>query len=90
MSYIEIFYSPSSNIIIQQKIDYTEKLTIEGAIKKSGILDKHPEVKELSVGIFSNKVSLEYVVKPKDRIEIYRPLLACPKEKRRKRAKNCE
>jgi putative ubiquitin-RnfH superfamily antitoxin RatB of RatAB toxin-antitoxin module len=38
------------------------------------------------LGVFSRKKPLEYVLKEGDRIEIYRPLLADPKEIRRKRA----
>jgi putative ubiquitin-RnfH superfamily antitoxin RatB of RatAB toxin-antitoxin module len=42
------------------------------------------------VGIFGKVVPLHYVLKPKDRIEIYRPLLADPKASRRKRAEQQE
>ena len=40
---------------------------------------------ELQVGIFSQKCSLDHVLEPGDRIEIYRPLLIDPKERRRQR-----
>ena len=39
------------------------------------------------MGIFSRNVKLDTTVLDRDRIEIYRPLLADPKEIRRKRAK---
>ena len=38
------------------------------------------------IGIFSRPIKLTDVLKDGDRIEIYRPLLADPKEIRRKRA----
>jgi hypothetical protein len=38
------------------------------------------------VGIFSKLVKLDEKVRDRDRVEIYRPLIADPKEVRRKRA----
>lgn len=63
--------------------------TIEQAIHESGLLEQFPEI-DLSqhpVGIFGELASLQDLVHDGDRIEIYRPLLADPKEVRRKRAK---
>jgi putative ubiquitin-RnfH superfamily antitoxin RatB of RatAB toxin-antitoxin module len=62
--------------------------TLEDAIKISGILEKHPEI-DLAinkVGIFGKLSKLDTVLREKDRVEIYRPLIADPKEVRRKRA----
>ena len=41
----------------------------------------------LSIGIFSQQVTLHHRLKTGDRIEIYRPLKIAPKQARRKRAK---
>ena len=43
--------------------------------------------KDYAVGIYSKKVSLDKVLQDGDRVEIYRPLVEDPKDKRRKRAK---
>lgn len=62
--------------------------TAEEAISKSGILAEFPEI-DLAVnkvGIFSKACKLDTVLRDKDRIEIYRPLIADPKEVRRQRA----
>jgi len=62
---------------------------IEMAILKSGLLKRFPEI-DLSVnkvGVFSKIQPLDYELKSGDRLEIYRPLLADPKEARRRRAK---
>jgi putative ubiquitin-RnfH superfamily antitoxin RatB of RatAB toxin-antitoxin module len=40
----------------------------------------------MHIGIFSNKCSLDTILKPGDRIEIYRPLILSPTEARRLRA----
>ncbi|TNG92569.1 RnfH family protein [Testudinibacter aquarius] len=61
---------------------------IQNAILQSGILEQYKEIdlRSNSVGIFSRLAKLTDVLQDGDRIEIYRPLLADPKEIRRKRA----
>ena len=54
----------------------------------SGILDTFEEI-DLSkdrVGIFSKFATLKTVLREKDRVEIYRPLIADPKQVRKERA----
>ena len=62
--------------------------TVEEAIDKSGIRDEFPGlvVDSSAVGVFSKKVAMNHVLRPGDRVEIYRPLIADPKEARRQRA----
>jgi putative ubiquitin-RnfH superfamily antitoxin RatB of RatAB toxin-antitoxin module len=84
---IEIAYAkPETQLLVSLYVD--EKSTVEEAIKQSGILDQFPEIDlaQNKVGIFSKLVKLDTLLQDKDRIEIYRSLLADPKEIRRKRA----
>ena len=62
--------------------------TLAEAIAASGVTEKFEgfEVDPDRVGIFSQKASLDQVLRDGDRVEIYRPLLADPKEVRRQRA----
>jgi len=62
--------------------------TVAEAVQASGILGKHPEIDLANnkLGIFGKLAKADAVLRDKDRIEIYRPLLADPKEVRRKRA----
>jgi putative ubiquitin-RnfH superfamily antitoxin RatB of RatAB toxin-antitoxin module len=60
--------------------------TVSEVIDASGIVTLYPEIQDLPVGIFSEKVTLTTTVSEGDRIEIYRPLIASPKDKRRLRA----
>ncbi|MCR4299095.1 MAG: RnfH family protein [Gallionella sp.] len=62
--------------------------TVAEAIKLCGILEKYPEIDLASnkLGIFGKLTKADTVLRDKDRIEIYRPLIADPKEVRRKRA----
>lgn len=62
--------------------------TIAQAIGISGLLQEFPEIDLAAhpVGIYGKKKPLDTVVRHLDRIEIYRPLVADPKESRRRRA----
>ena len=61
--------------------------TLEQTVEQSGILKLFPEI-DLSVnkiGVFGKLGKKTAEIKPGDRVEIYRPLIADPKEVRRKR-----
>jgi putative ubiquitin-RnfH superfamily antitoxin RatB of RatAB toxin-antitoxin module len=62
--------------------------TVGQAIEGSGVLARFPEINLVTqpVGIYGKKKTLETVLRERDRIEIYRPLVADPKDTRRKRA----
>jgi putative ubiquitin-RnfH superfamily antitoxin RatB of RatAB toxin-antitoxin module len=62
--------------------------TVTEAVKLCGILEKYPEIDLTSnkLGIFGKLTKADAVLRDKDRVEIYRPLIADPKEVRRKRA----
>ncbi len=62
--------------------------TVQQAIERSGILQDFPEIDltKNKVGVFGKLTRLDAPLKDGDRVEIYRPLLADPKEVRRKRA----
>lgn len=63
--------------------------TVGQAIRRSGILQQFPEIKlgTAPVGVFGRRCMLEESLRDGDRIEIYRPLTADPKEVRRRRAR---
>lgn len=69
-------------------VELEQGSTVLQAIEKSNLLQYYPELDLHSskVGVYSNLVSLDYVVNDGDRIEIYRPLVADPKALRQKRA----
>ena len=62
--------------------------TIAQAIELSGVLVEFPEIDlgQQPVGIYAKKKALDTVLRERDRIEIYRPLVADPKDSRRRRA----
>lgn len=84
---IEVVYGlPDKQVLLQVPVPIGS--TIEECIKLSGIIKHFPEivVSEAKVGIFSRLEKLTTLVKAEDRIEIYRPLIADPKEMRKLRA----
>ncbi|OOE80084.1 RnfH family protein [Salinivibrio sp. PR6] len=66
--------------------------TVEDIIRQSGVLSAYPEIDLATnkVGVFSRPVKLDAQVRDGDRIEIYRPLQADPKEIRRRRAERAK
>lgn len=68
--------------------DVPEGTTLREAIRRSGMLDKHPEIDldAMRVGVFGKLRDADAPVRQGERIEIYRPLKADPKEARRARA----
>ncbi|MEQ9745787.1 RnfH family protein [Pectobacterium actinidiae] len=65
-----------------------EGSTVEQAIMASGLLELRHDIdlQVNKVGIYSRAAKLADVVQDGDRVEIYRPLIADPKELRRQRA----
>jgi putative ubiquitin-RnfH superfamily antitoxin RatB of RatAB toxin-antitoxin module len=63
-------------------------LTVADAIERSGILDRLPEIdlKVNKVGVFGKLATLDQVLHDGDRVEIYAPLIADPKQARKDRA----
>lgn len=65
-----------------------EGATLQQALEASGLLTKYPEIdlKKNKFGIFAKLSKVDSVLRDKDRVEIYRPLIADPKEVRKQRA----
>jgi len=84
---VEVAYAlPEQQLILPITVAAGTK--VEDAIRLSGILERFPEIdlSQNKVGVFSKLTPLDAVVRNKDRVEIYRPLIADPKEVRRRRA----
>lgn len=85
--HIEVAYAlPERQTVLALKLPAGS--TAQQAIEQSGILQRHPEI-DLSVnkiGIYSRPIKLTDVLQDGDRVEIYRGLIADPREMRKKRA----
>ena len=91
---VEVAYAlPHQQKIIELQV--AEGATAYDAVVASGIASHFPEidVETAKLGVFGQalgtkglKPPREYRLQPRDRVEIYRPLTADPKEVRRRRA----
>jgi len=83
---VEVAYAREDK---QQILDLmvNQGTTLEQAVQQSGILKMFPEI-DLNlnkIGVFGKLGKKTAELKAGDRVEIYRPLIADPKEVRRKR-----
>lgn len=91
---VEVAYAlPEKQSLIQLSVP--EGTTALAAVEKSGVLASYPEIDANNdkMGLFSQVFGTKglnepaaYVLQDRDRVEIYRPLIADPKEVRRRRA----
>ena len=69
-------------------VTLNEGATLREAVERSGLLAEFPEIDlaKNKLGIWNKLAKLDALVRDKDRVEIYRPLIADPKEVRKQRA----
>jgi putative ubiquitin-RnfH superfamily antitoxin RatB of RatAB toxin-antitoxin module len=85
--HVQVCYArPERQFLLE--LDVAPGTTIQQAIAQSGIVGQAPEIdiSVLRVGIYGKLKTLDTVLREHDRVEIYRPLIADPKETRRRRA----
>src|SRR5512143_3618287 len=70
------------------RLPVEEGCTVQTAIERSGLLEEFPEIDlgKNRVGIWNKLAKPDAALRDKDRVEIYRPLIADPKEVRKQRA----
>ena len=85
---VEVIYALHNRQVLLA-LEVEEETTVKQAIEKSGILRRFPEVDliRMPVGIFGRATRLDARLRDGDRIEIYRPLIADPKQARHARVK---
>lgn len=84
---VQVCYATPLREILRE-LTVEQGATIEQAIVQSGILTDVAGI-DLAlqpVGVFGKKRPLDTVLRDRDRIEIYRALVADPKDSRRRRA----
>lgn len=84
---IEVAYAkPERQEVVRVKLP--EGSTVQQAIEASGLLQRYPEIDlaRSKVGIYGKLAKPDTGLRDRDRVEIYRPLIADPKEVRKQRA----
>lgn len=81
------FASPERQVVVSLIVP--RGTTVRQAVELSGLLERVPEidVRRNRLGVWGRVVSGERLLATGDRVEIYRPLRADPKEGRRRRAR---
>lgn len=84
---IEVCYALADHQDIV-RLRLPEGATLGQALEASGLLAKYPEIdlKKNKFGIYAKLSKVDAVLRDHDRVEIYRPLIADPKEVRKQRA----
>jgi putative ubiquitin-RnfH superfamily antitoxin RatB of RatAB toxin-antitoxin module len=82
---IEVVYALPGRQVLR-RVALPEGSTVADAVRASGLLEEFREIDAKRVGIYGEPVSLETTLHDRDRVELYRPLRADPKEVRRTRA----
>ena len=85
--HIEVAYArPERQELIKLKLPNGS--TLHQAVAASGLLQRYPEIDLASVklGIYGKLAKPDTALRDRDRVEIYRPLIADPKEVRKQRA----
>jgi len=85
-----VYANPGRQYVID--LDVPEGTTIYRAAELSGLADRFPEIDlgTIPMGVFGVRVktATTTVLHPGDRVELYRSLIADPKENRRTRAES--
>jgi putative ubiquitin-RnfH superfamily antitoxin RatB of RatAB toxin-antitoxin module len=84
---VEVAYAgPTGQAVVA--LDVPAGTTVEQAVRASGLPARFPEIdrSRQALGVFGERVSPDRLLEEGDRVEIYRPLIADPKEARRRKA----
>lgn len=88
---IEVAFAlPDRQTLLQLSV--AKGINVKEAIIQSGIIQRYPEI-DLdvnAVGIWNRTCKLTDIPRDGDRIEVYRPLIADPKDVRRRRAEKAK
>ncbi|MSQ60850.1 MAG: RnfH family protein [Betaproteobacteria bacterium] len=66
-------------------LDLPEETTAGEALRRSALVELYPEIAQCALGIWGRVAQLNDLLRDGDRMEIYRPLAADPKEARMRR-----
>ena len=87
---ITVAYAPDPDRQVEIPLEVPAGTTLAEAVRLSGILEEFPDIDlggKNKTGIWSKLARPDTVLQARDRVEIYRPLIADPKAARRQRAR---
>ena len=85
---VEVAYCPQPGVAELVPLRLPAGATVADAVQQCGLLSRHGLALEtVKVGVWSRVKDMQTVLRDRDRVELYRPLLVDPKEARRQRYK---
>ncbi len=83
---VEVVYCPSPGVNDLTQLRLLQGATVADAVHASGVLQRHAlAVEGMRLGVWGKGRDPGSLLRDRDRVEIYRPLLVDPKEARRLR-----
>jgi hypothetical protein len=84
---VTVVYSPCAGAVDEVTLSLPTGSTVADALRASGMQQRHAglDLERVAVGVWGALRSRAQVLREADRVELYRPLSADPKESRRRR-----
>lgn len=84
---VVVVVSPAAGQVRQISLKLPVGASVRDALLQSGVHLPAPDgdTTSLGVGVWGQRKTLDHLLRDRDRVEIYRPLLIDPKEARRRR-----
>ena len=84
---ISVAYSPRAGEVDQCELTLPAGSCVGDALRESGLAQRHPELNlaDAALGVWGALAGADQLLRDRDRVEVYRPLLVDPKEARRRR-----
>jgi putative ubiquitin-RnfH superfamily antitoxin RatB of RatAB toxin-antitoxin module len=88
---VQVCYATDS-VVFLRDLRMEVGATVRQALEVSGLALEVPgiDLDSMVVGIYGKKKTLDTVLREHDRVEVYRPLIADPKNARRRRVRKAE
>lgn len=85
---VEVVFCPAPGQVDQSRLELALPCTVTDALRRSGVLERQGlALAGLRIGVWSKERAHDWLLRDRDRVEIYRPLIVDPKEARRRRYK---
>ena len=84
---IMLVYSPRPRVVIECALTVEQGRTVSSVLQNTSLLAEIPggQMTTATIGVWGRKVPLTYILRDRDRVEVYRPLTVDPKVARRER-----
>ena len=87
MMEIALVFAPAAREVHELSLSVPEGTTLKEALRLAGWLERFPCIEQgsVAIGVWGRKASATTLLRPGDRVEMYRPLTVDPKVARRER-----